>query len=56
VAEVLEIEPDVAVPEARWGEDLDADSPAVVEITLVLNENFAIKIPDIEPRGARDGR
>ena len=34
VAEVLDIDPDQVKPEARWAEDLDADSLAVVEITL----------------------
>ena len=37
------------VPEARWREDLDADSLAVVEITLALNDAFSIKLPDVEP-------
>ena len=37
------------VPEARWREDLDADSLAVVEITLALNDAFSIKIPDVDP-------
>jgi acyl carrier protein len=37
------------VPAARWREDLDADSLAVVEITLALNDAFSIKLPDVEP-------
>lgn len=49
VAEVLDIDPSEVVPEARWREDLDADSLAVVEITLALNEAFDIKLPDVEP-------
>jgi acyl carrier protein len=49
VAEVLDIEPSAVVPEARWREDLDADSLAVVEITLALNDAFSIKLPDVEP-------
>ncbi|MBO0691389.1 MAG: acyl carrier protein [Acidimicrobiaceae bacterium] len=49
VAEVLDIEPAAVVPEARWREDLDADSLAVVEITLALNDAFSIKIPDVDP-------
>jgi acyl carrier protein len=49
VAEVLDIEPSAVLPEARWREDLDADSLAVVEITLALNDAFAIKLPDVEP-------
>ena len=49
VAEVLDIESSAVVPEARWREDLDADSLAVVEITLALNDAFSIKLPDVEP-------
>jgi acyl carrier protein len=49
VAEVLDIEPAAVVPEARWSEDLDADSLAVVEITLALNDAFSIKLPDVDP-------
>ena len=49
VAEVLDIEPADVRTEARWREDLDADSLAVVEITLALNDAFSIKIPDMDP-------
>jgi acyl carrier protein len=49
VAEVLDIEPSEVVLEARWREDLDADSLAVVEITLALNDAFSIKVPDVDP-------
>lgn len=49
VAEVLDIEPDEVLVGSRWREDLDADSLAVVEITLALNDAFAIKIPDVDP-------
>ncbi|MBV9661341.1 MAG: acyl carrier protein [Acidimicrobiales bacterium] len=49
VAEVLDIEPAEVTVGARWREDLDADSLAVVEITLALNDAFSIKIPDVDP-------
>jgi acyl carrier protein len=49
VAEVLDIDPAEVRLAARWREDLDADSLAVVEITLALNDAFAIKIPDVDP-------
>jgi acyl carrier protein len=49
VAEVLDIGPEDLRPDARWREDLDADSLAVVEITLALNDAFSIKIPDVDP-------
>ncbi|GAC1532761.1 MAG: acyl carrier protein [Acidimicrobiales bacterium] len=49
VAEVLDIDPALVVPEANWGRDLDADSLSVLEITLALSDAFDIKIPDVEP-------
>ena len=49
VAEVLDIDPDQVVPAARWAEDLDADSLAVVEITLALNDAFSIRLPEVDP-------
>jgi len=50
VAEVLDVHPDEVQLDSRWREDLDADSLAVVEITLALNDAFAIKIPDVDPQ------
>jgi acyl carrier protein len=49
VAEVLDIDPVQVTPNARWAEDLDADSLAVVEITLALNDAFSIRLPDVDP-------
>jgi acyl carrier protein len=49
VAEVLDIDPAQVTPDARWAEDLDADSLAVVEITLALNDAFSIRLPDVDP-------
>lgn len=49
VAEVLDIDEGEVRLDARWREDLDADSLAVVEITLALNDAFSIKIPDVDP-------
>jgi acyl carrier protein len=49
VAEVLDIDPEDVELKAKWREDLDADSLAVVEITLALNDAFSIKIPDVDP-------
>lgn len=50
VAEVLDVDAARVVPEARWDKDLNADSLAVIEITLALNEAFSIKLPDFEPQ------
>ena len=49
VAEVLDIDPAQVKLEARWAEDLDADSLAVVEITIALNDAFSIRLPDVDP-------
>jgi len=49
VAEVLDIDPSQVIPEARWAEDLDADSLAVVEITLAINDAFSVRLPDVDP-------
>jgi acyl carrier protein len=50
VAEVLDIDESDVRLDSRWREDLDADSLAVVEITLALNDAFSIKIPDVDPQ------
>ncbi len=49
VGEVLDIDPSEVRLDARWREDLDADSLAVVEITLALNDAFGVKVPDVDP-------
>lgn len=53
VAEVLDVDPAQVVPEADWQRDLNADSLAVLELTLALNEAFAVKLPDFEPDEVR---
>ena len=46
IIEQLEVPPDKVKPEASFAEDLKADSLAVVELVLALEENFKIEIPD----------
>ncbi len=53
VAEVLDVEQERVVPSALWDKDLGADSLAVIEITLALNDAFSVKLPDFEPEDAR---
>ena len=53
VAEVLDVDTSRVAPDAEWQRDLDADSLAVVEITLALNEEFSVKLPDFEPDEVR---
>ena len=48
VASQLELEADQIKPESSFTEDLKADSLAVVELVLALEENFGIEIPDEE--------
>jgi acyl carrier protein len=42
----LEVSPDKVRPGASFIEDLKADSLAVVELVLALEEEFGIEIPD----------
>jgi len=42
----LEVKPEEVRPEASFIDDLKADSLAVVELVLALEEEFGIEIPD----------
>ena len=46
IVEQLEVAPDKVKPEASFADDLKADSLAVVELVLALEESFKIEIPD----------
>ena len=46
IIEQLEVAPDKVKPEASFSEDLKADSLAVVELVLALEEAFKIEIPN----------
>ena len=46
--EVLSVEPDVVTDEARFKEDLDADSLDLVELVMGLEERFDISVPEEE--------
>ena len=46
IIEQLEVAPDQVKPEASFADDLKADSLAVVELVLALEEEFKIEIPD----------
>ena len=46
--EVLSVEPDQVVEDARFKEDLDADSLDLVELVMALEEKFDISVPEEE--------
>jgi acyl carrier protein len=46
ITEQLEVAPDKVKPEASFADDLKADSLAVVELVLALEEAFKLEIPD----------
>jgi acyl carrier protein len=46
IVEQLEVAPDKVKAEASFADDLKADSLAVVELVLALEEAFKIEIPD----------
>jgi acyl carrier protein len=49
--EVLSVAEDQVVPEARFGDDLDADSLDLVELVMALEEEFDISVPEEELEG-----
>lgn len=46
IAEQLDVSEDEVAPEKSFTDDLGADSLAIVELVLALEEEFGIKIPD----------
>lgn len=49
--EVLQVSPDAIVPEARFSDDLDADSLDLVELVMALEESFDITVEENELDG-----
>ncbi|HUZ21679.1 MAG TPA: acyl carrier protein [Acidimicrobiales bacterium] len=49
--EVLQVPGDKVVPEARFSEDLDADSLDLVEFVMALEEAFEITVDESELQG-----
>jgi acyl carrier protein len=50
-AEVLQVEPDKVTMDARFGDDLDADSLDLVELVMALEENFDVTVEESELEG-----
>jgi acyl carrier protein len=53
LAENLSVPEDDVTPEARFQEDLDADSLDLVEAVLALEEEFGVTIPEEEMEGVK---
>jgi acyl carrier protein len=53
LAENLSVPEGQVTPEARFQEDLDADSLDLVEAVLALEEEFGVTIPEDEMEGVR---
>ncbi len=53
LAENLSVQEEKVTPEAKFQEDLDADSLDLVEAVLALEEEFGVSIPEEEMEGVR---
>jgi acyl carrier protein len=51
VVDVLSVEPDKVTMEAKFGDDLDADSLDLVELVMALEEEFGVEVPEEELDG-----
>jgi acyl carrier protein len=51
VVEVLSVSEDQVVPDAKFGDDLDADSLDLVELIMALEEEFDVEVPEEELEG-----
>ena len=49
--EILDVEADQVVPEARFADDLDADSLDLVELVMRLEEEFDVAVDEEELQG-----
>ena len=49
--EVLSVSEDKVVADAKFGDDLDADSLDLVELVMALEEEFGVEVPEEELEG-----
>lgn len=49
--EVLSVSEEQVVREAKFGDDLDADSLDLVELVMALEEEFGVEVPEEELEG-----
>ena len=51
--EVLSVSEEQVVPDAKFGDDLDADSLDLVELVMALEEEFGVTVPEEELDGVQ---
>ncbi len=51
VVEVLSVDEAAVVPDAKFGDDLDADSLDLVELVMALEDEFGVAVPEDELEG-----
>ena len=49
--DVLQVAPEQVTMEAKFGDDLDADSLDLVELVMALEEEFGVEVPEEELEG-----
>ena len=49
--EVLSVSEDQVTPDAKFGDDLDADSLDLVELIMGLEEEFGVEVPEEDLEG-----
>ena len=49
--DVLSVSPEQVVPEAKFADDLDADSLDLVELVMALEEEFDVTVDESELEG-----
>ena len=49
--DVLSVDESKVVPEAKFAEDLDADSLDLVELVMALEEEFGVTVPEEDLEG-----
>ncbi|HET9691052.1 MAG TPA: acyl carrier protein [Acidimicrobiales bacterium] len=54
--DVLQVEPEKVTLDARFGDDLDADSLDLVELVMALEESFDITVEESELEGVETVR
>ena len=51
--DVLSVSDDQVVPDARFADDLDADSLDLVVLVMALEEEFGVEVPEDELEGIK---